>query len=72
MLNEQGYVAECTGDNIFTVKNGRLFTPPISSGALAGVTRSAVFEIAAEMGIPMSEPTSLPPPNVSSREPPQR
>jgi len=56
MLNEQGYVAECTGDNIFTVKNGRIFTPPISSGALAGVTRAVVFEIAAELGIPISEP----------------
>lgn len=56
MLNEQGYVAECTGDNIFTVKNGRIFTPPISSGALAGVTRAVVFEIASELGIPISEP----------------
>ena len=56
MLNEQGYVAECTGDNLFTVKNGRIFTPPISSGALAGVTREVVFEIAAELDIPISEP----------------
>ncbi len=56
MLNEQGYVAECTGDNIFTVKNGRIFTPPIASGALAGVTRGVVFEMAEEMGIPISEP----------------
>ena len=56
MLNEQGYVAECTGDNLFTVKNGRIFTPPISSGALAGVTRAVVFEIAAELDIPISEP----------------
>jgi len=56
MLNEQGYVAECTGDNIFIVKNGAIFTPPISSGALAGVTRAVVFELAAEAGIPISEP----------------
>lgn len=56
LLNEQGYVAECTGDNIFTVKNGRIFTPPISSGALAGVTRAVVIEIATELGIPISEP----------------
>jgi branched-chain amino acid aminotransferase len=56
MLNEQGYVAECTGDNIFIVKNGRLFTPPIASGALAGVTRAVVFEMAAEMGLSISEP----------------
>lgn len=56
MLNEQGYVAECTGDNVFTVKNGAIFTPPISSGALAGITRQVVFEIAAELGIAISEP----------------
>jgi branched-chain amino acid aminotransferase len=56
MLNEQGYVAECTGDNIFVVKKGALLTPPISSGALAGVTRSVVLEIAAEMQIRIGEP----------------
>lgn len=56
MLNEQGYVAECTGDNVFIAKNGRLYTPPISSGALAGVTRAVVIEIAREAGIPISEP----------------
>jgi branched-chain amino acid aminotransferase len=56
MLNEQGFVAECTGDNIFIVKNGALSTPPISSGALAGVTRGVVFELAAELGLPISEP----------------
>ena len=56
MLNEQGYVAECTGDNIFTVKQGEIFTPPIASGALAGVTRAVVFEMASAMGIRISEP----------------
>mgnify|MGYP002628891667 CR=1 FL=1 len=56
MLNEQGYVSECTGDNIFVVKNGVISTPPISSGALAGVTRSVVFEMAEEAGIPIHEP----------------
>ena len=56
MLNEQGYVAECTGDNIFTVRDGVISTPPVSSGALAGVTRSVVIEIAAELGIPLFEP----------------
>jgi len=56
MLNEQGYVSECTGDNVFIVKNGKLYTPPISSGALAGVTRAVVLELAAEEGIPVSEP----------------
>ena len=56
MLNEQGFVAECTGDNIFTVKRGEIFTPPISSGALAGITRQVVFEIAAELGVRITEP----------------
>ncbi|MEI8294434.1 MAG: branched-chain-amino-acid transaminase [bacterium] len=56
MLNEQGFVAECTGDNIFVVKNGAISTPPIASGALAGVTRSVVFDLAAEFGISMHEP----------------
>ena len=56
MLNEQGYVAECTGDNVFVVRRGEIFTPPIFSGALAGVTRSVVFEMAAEMGIRITEP----------------
>ncbi len=56
MLNEQGYVAECTGDNIFLVKDGVLTTPPISSGALAGTTRQVVIDLAAKLGIPLSEP----------------
>lgn len=56
MLNEQGYVSECTGDNVFLVKNGKIYTPPIASGALAGVTRAVVFELAAEAGLPISEP----------------
>lgn len=56
LLNEEGYVSECTGDNIFVVKNGRIATPPISSGALAGVTRGVVFEMAAELGLSLTEP----------------
>ncbi len=56
MLNEQGNVAECTGDNIFVLKRGALVTPPISAGGLRGITREAVFEIAAEFGIKVSEP----------------
>lgn len=56
MLNEQGFVAECTGDNIFIVKNGVITTPPIASGALAGVTRSVVFDLAGEFGISIHEP----------------
>lgn len=55
MLNEQGYVAECTGDNIFFVRNQTLFTPPTSSGALAGITRAAVIDLAREAGYPVHE-----------------
>lgn len=51
MLNEQGYVAECTGDNIFLLKNGDLLTPLISDGALDGITRTVILEIAAKLGI---------------------
>jgi len=46
LLNHQGYVAECTGDNIFMVKNGTLITPPTYVGALKGITRGAILEIA--------------------------
>lgn len=56
MLNEQGYVAECTGDNIFVIKHGEIFTPPISAGGLRGITRGVIFEIAAELGVKISEP----------------
>jgi len=55
MLNEQGYVAECTGDNVFIFKNGHLFTPPISAGALGGITRAVVLDLAREFGMPVSE-----------------
>ena len=55
MLNDAGNVAECTADNVFVVKRGQIFTPPISAGALRGITRSVVFEIAAETGIRISE-----------------
>jgi len=55
MLNEQGYVAECTGDNIFVIKGGRLFTPPISAGALRGITRGVVLDIAAELEVAVTE-----------------
>ena len=46
MLNREGYVAECTGDNIFILKENALITPPTSIGALEGITRNAVMEIA--------------------------
>lgn len=55
MLNQRGNVAECTGDNIFIVKNGEVQTPPLTEGALGGITRHAVMDICAELGIPCVE-----------------
>ena len=55
MLNEAGNVAECTADNVFIIKRGQIFTPPISAGALRGITRSVAFDIAAELGIKITE-----------------
>ena len=56
MLNAEGFVAECTGDNLFIVKNRALFTPPLSAGALYGITRQTVVELAEEAGLKVSEP----------------
>jgi len=55
MLNAQGYVAEGSGDNIFIVKNGKLFTPPSWVGALEGITRASIMEICAKMGLEVRE-----------------
>ncbi len=55
MLTHDGYVAECTGDNIFTVKAGAVRTPPPEVGALKGVTRQAVMELADKAGLPVTE-----------------
>ncbi|MCE0498622.1 MAG: branched-chain-amino-acid transaminase [Methylacidiphilales bacterium] len=49
LLNQQGFVAECTADNIFVVKQGKIFTPHVSDGALGGITRRLMFELAREM-----------------------
>jgi branched-chain amino acid aminotransferase len=57
MLNEQGYVAECTGDNVFVIKAGQVYTPTISSGALNGITRMAVIEVMRDMGLQVHEIT---------------
>ncbi|WP_437187311.1 branched-chain-amino-acid transaminase [Planctomicrobium sp. SH668] len=59
MLNHVGEVAECTGDNIFIVKNGVLKTPSTDSGILEGVTRNVVIELAKEAGIEVREMTLL-------------
>ena len=51
MLNDAGNVAECTADNVFIVKRGQIVTPAVAAGALRGITRSVVFEIATELEI---------------------
>jgi branched-chain amino acid aminotransferase len=56
LLNSEGFVAECTGDNVFIVHKGRLMTPPLSAGALYGITRGTVLESARDLGIPTAEP----------------
>ncbi len=56
MLNSEGYVAECTGDNLFIIKAGQLSTPPLSAGALYGITRGVVMELALTEGLTVSEP----------------
>jgi branched-chain amino acid aminotransferase len=56
MLNAEGFVAECTADNLFIVKEGHVSTPPLSAGALYGITRRVVMEMAAEAGLTVSEP----------------
>jgi branched-chain amino acid aminotransferase len=56
MLNAEGFVAECTGDNIFIIKQGHLLTPPLAAGALYGITRQVVMELGAQSGLKVSEP----------------
>jgi branched-chain amino acid aminotransferase len=60
LLNEAGHIAEFSASNIFVVKAGTLFTPPIKDGALPGVTRAAVLELAKSLGIPAREESLLP------------
>ncbi len=55
MLNDQGLVAECTGDNVFMVHKGKIFTPDSQQGALKGITRDAIFEVAKEIGVTIEE-----------------
>jgi len=56
MLNAEGYVSECTGDNLFIVKEGYLLTPPLSAGTLYGITRKVVMELGAKAGLSLGEP----------------
>tara|TARA_B100001248_G_scaffold262737_1_gene262060 strand:+ start:65832 stop:66698 length:867 start_codon:yes stop_codon:yes gene_type:complete len=55
MLNEDGFVAECTGDNVFIIQKGQLLTPPSSAGILMGITRQTIIDIAERLGIPIKE-----------------
>jgi branched-chain amino acid aminotransferase len=50
MLNPQGFVSECTGENIFASRNGVLVTPPVAAGALEGITQNSVMTIARDLG----------------------
>jgi len=55
MLNHKGEVAECTGDNLFLARGGRLLTPPNEAGILEGITRDVVIGLARESGIEVRE-----------------
>lgn len=55
MLNDQGHVAECTGDNIFVVHKGAIYTPGVANGALRGITRQAVMDLAASLDLKLEE-----------------
>jgi branched-chain amino acid aminotransferase len=59
LLNTHGYVAECTGENLFVVKDGVLKTPPLSSGALEGITRDSIMTIGRDLGYPVVEEQML-------------
>ena len=60
LLNERGEVAECTSANVFCARGGRVFTPPLSSGCLAGITREVVMEIGPANGIEVEERALFP------------
>lgn len=55
LLNQNGFIAECTADNLFVVRDGRLQTPAAHDGALAGITRAAVLDLATKQGITAAE-----------------
>jgi branched-chain amino acid aminotransferase len=59
LLNTTGSVAEATGENVFVVKNGVLLTPPLSAGALEGITRDSAMTIARDLGYEVREQTLL-------------
>lgn len=55
MMNHEGFVAECSGDNIFIIRYDTIYTPPVSAGVLPGITRNTVMELAQEMGYKVEE-----------------
>ncbi|MDD5618116.1 MAG: branched-chain-amino-acid transaminase [Candidatus Omnitrophica bacterium] len=55
MLNQNGYVAECTGDNVFMIKGKTVITPPTSIGALAGITRQTVLDLSPKLKLKTEE-----------------
>jgi branched-chain amino acid aminotransferase len=55
MLDDQGFVAECTGDNVFIIHKELIYTPPTSTGALKGITRAAAISIAESLGYTVVE-----------------
>lgn len=55
LLNNEGYVAECSGDNVFIVYEGKIYTPPTACGSLSGMTRETVIEVAKDMGYELIE-----------------
>lgn len=59
LLSPQGYVSECTGENLFIVKHGRILTPPVAAGALEGITQSSVVTIARDLGYEVAEANIL-------------
>jgi branched-chain amino acid aminotransferase len=59
LLNSQGLVSECTGENLFVVKGGRIITPPLSAGALDGITRDSITVIARDLGYEVVEENLL-------------
>lgn len=67
LLNEKGHLAECTSANVFVVRDGVVFTPPLSSGCLAGITREVLLEIAPKVGVEIRE-QKLTPDDLASAE----
>ena len=59
LLSPQGFVSECTGENLFIVKNGRIITPPVSAGALEGITQDCVRTIARDLDVEYVEANLL-------------